>query len=386
MSNNVCLAVEPVYHNFNVNKQEDAEEALGVVLDNHCDNTENFKLTAHSDVFLHTNGKIQGTYQLTIPALAQLCSRLAPGLSQAVLDLSGVRPRKGNNWENAPTDAAMCSKMINAIIKCRFDDLLSGCSMIIDHSTNTVEGIVGKSYKLFTNKDMLDRIRTFVSDLDEPASFCEAALAGRRLHLRFKNADPLFEIPCKRNTSEPFFGGYHFVNSETGECSVKAAALIIRQWCDNKAISEFREGGKLFHVSGTSFDQRFSGLLERVQLKAQEATKYRDRVLNMIATNLGLGGTNANNEERMKKIHVQLHRQGLLPGFCTSVISRVLASGSYRADSFPRTANPLKVYQQRTEYDLFNALTHEAKSTSLDNQEKAEQIGYKMLTGKFKIV
>ncbi|MCA9362162.1 hypothetical protein KC906_02200, partial [Candidatus Kaiserbacteria bacterium] len=218
---------------------------------------------------------------------------------------------------------------------------------------------------------------------DNPPVFWEAVLSGRRLMLRYRSQSSIFTIPVGSNgKKEPFYSGFHFANSEVGECSLRAAAIFIRYWGDNKAISPFVDGGKIAHVRGPQFDRRFKALLVKVSSRAEEVLDFKADVVRLISTNLGLGVTKNAHEKQLSKIATRLNKKGLPARFSRNALDRALKFGTYKSQLLDRSQDSMAVYATRTAYDLFNAITFEAKSEDLELCEKAEQLAYELLSGK----
>jgi hypothetical protein len=378
---NIELAVEPVSRKFNVRKDESAEAAFCQALADDFSCTETAHVFRPRDVMLNSRAEVLGRYKFTTSALTQLCSRLAPGASQMVADVAGLRD---GSKEGSQFDVGLGIRTVNDLIRLRYDRV-DGCGLVIDRARNTIEGLIGRKYEFFPNKDLYDRVNQFLGETGIDTSFCEAALSGRRMFLRYCNSDPLFEVTHERRTNEPFFGGFHFDNSEVGDCSVRAATMIVRQWCDNKSIGSFLEGGKISHVRGKQFEVRVQRLFEKVQSKAHEATFLKDNVVALMDQRLGFGGSEESHDFRVDRVVGQLNQRGLTKEFARSAVDRALAFGSYRADAVQQGVRPLDLYATRTAYDLFNAISHEAKTRSIDIREHAEQLSYQMLLKQFEI-
>jgi len=333
-------------------------------------------VTSTRNLLLDQHGRVGTVLKMTTTALKQLCSRLAPGLSQAVCDVAG---EDQDEESVVPVDPEMAIKWVNDAIRLRFEDRMEGCRLIISARRKQLDGIVGPKYKFLSNLELFDRAQEFVRDqVEVPAAFNNALVMGRRIMLRYRHADPLFEVPTNRKTMEPFFGGFHFSNSEVGDCSVRAAITIIRQWCDNTALGTFEEGGRLVHA-GNNFFSRFENLLDRVQRKAAETGRLKENVLKLMDTKLGFGDPDTHND-RVGQVVNQLHMRGLTKHFAKRTVNRALYEGSYEADRIHRVSDNESL-AKRTAYDLFNALTNEAKSAPLDLAERSEQLGYEMLVG-----
>ena len=374
------IAVEPVSRRVNVKRDASAEESFQKALADDFAATETVYVGRPRDVMLNSRAEVLGRYKLTTSALSQLCSRLAPGASQLVSDVSGLRI----SGDGKQLDVSLGIRIVNDLIRLRFEQV-DGFGLIIDRERATVEGLVGRKYQFFPNKELYDRVNQFLDESDISTSFCEAVLAGRRMLLRYCNNDPLFEIPHEKRTNEPFFGGYHFDNSESGHCSVRASTMVVRQWCDNKAIGSFLEGGKMSHVRGKKFELRLQALFDKVSRKVEEITNLKDNVLFLMDQNLGLGGSEQSHEFRVESLVKQLNRKGLTKEFSGVVINRLLTFGSYRSDAIQQGRRPYDLYETRNSYDLFNALTHEAKSRPIDIREQVEQLAYQMLLRQFEI-
>ena len=359
-----------------------AEKALLKVLTQHEKRTANIPVTREKDVLLSSEGLVQGRYRLSTVALKTLCSKLVPGLGQAMSSVAGLNQNESEFEQPRPVDLACAIRWLNDSIRLRFDDI-SGFNMVVDHDSKKVEGFVGRSYQFFPNKELYEETREFLAQEESPPDFWEATLSGRRLMLRYRSKSRIFTVPVSgTDKSEPFYGGFHFANSEVGECSLRAAAVCIRKWSDNKAISPFFEGGKIAHVRGPQFDRRFKALLVKVSHRAAEVAGFKPDVIRLIGTNLGLGVTKHAHEKQFGKITARLNKKGLPARFSKSALQNALLFGSYKFQKVTGSQQIMKVYATRTLYDLFNAIMHEAKSQDPELREKAEQLAYDVLSGK----
>ena len=375
------LAVAPTCHVFNSDEDPNASERLHDLLKKHYEQTENLSVSDPSSVMIHRNGLVNGKYQLTTPALSHLCSSLATGLSLFIRSLAGL-----SSCDKQVQDVETAIAILNKTIALRFDRL-NGSSLVLDRETGRIEGVVGRKYEFFPNLALFERTREFISSAKaQPSVFKEAALEGRRMMLRYQSRDQLFEIRRSDRPLEPFFGGFHFANSEVGQCSVRAASVLIRQICSNGAISPFFDGGKIPHIRGSRFNAKLSKLLSRVETKAVEATgPFKERIIGMMDKPLGVAGDLKEQEARRLQIVNQLYKKGITKTMAESVLSRALLDGSYSREANLTTMSVENEYPTRTVYDLFNALTSEAKLCGIADREYAEMIAYQMLTGKFEL-
>jgi hypothetical protein len=231
-----------------------------------------------------------------------------------------------------------------------------------------------------SNWELLQRSKDYVlaSARSSRPEFAEAILYGRRMIVRFKDRNPAFELDSP-DGPDLFYGGFHFANSEVGGYAIRAATLVLRQMCDNKAVSPFQEGGKLAHLKGKKFDRRFAELLEGVSMKAARLKKFREQMLKMRMMRLGLGGTKEQHDAAVKSISKQLRSKGLTSKFAETVIEHVITNGSYPSQRIRASQSPLSVAATRSLYDLFNAVTGKAKQLEFSGQEAAEQVAYRLI-------
>ena len=380
-SSKIQLTVAPETRRFSCRKDESAETKFRQMLEEHRRYTEKIKVTKPEDILLDHNGLVQSRFKLTTTALTQLCSSMVPHLSAVIQDISGLRPRSASTAKAKTHDVDLAIRLLNDMIKLRFS-ALKGFALIVDHQRLQVEGVVGRKYEFLSNGRFYRRVGEFISrQFKGDHEFSEAVISGRRVFVRFQGP-LLFSVPSPR-APEPFLSGLHFANSEVGECSVRACAAVIRKWCDNKAISPFLDGGALPHYSGPKFDERFRDLLDRVRIRAKESESFADEICRMKGLTLGLGGDKKSHDKRFTVLQNRLRRSEVSAAFAEKALRRAMYHGSYPEDAVVRGEDLMATFSGRTAYDLFNAVTHEAKSRALGERESAEQLAYLMLLRKF---
>lgn len=376
------LSTPPKRYYFNADTDPGAEEAFRLKLRELNANTRNIVLDKPNDISLDSFARLQGRYVLSSSALSSLCSKLLPGLAQAVNNLAGLGLNPSDVAVSPLHSTALALKWINDIIKIRFSKI-KGYSIVVDTALNRVEGIVGRKYAFLPNIELYDRANAFIATGRRRVAFSSATLVGRRLMLDYRDQSPLFQVPKARDNdgTESFYGGFHFANSETGDCSIRASAALIRQIGGTKSISEFSDGSKIAHVKGRAFNTRFADLLNRVTVKAEEAAKYCDGIKRLMQQSLGLGNSLVAHNARLKQLERRLAKAGLKSDFCSAVLKHVLVHGSYKTDKILPEQEPLTSYASRNAFDLYNALSYRARRHSPEEQELAEQAAFKLLTG-----
>ena len=372
------LAHNPVEKHFSASNDKANKQHLSAILNDQVMMTEIENIKSVADVTIGYDRKVRKSFSLTTVALSQLCGALVPGLSQTVFSLAGLRGGACHDKETVE----VAINIFNDVVKHRFARIKDS-RLVLNRKNNRIEGVIGPRYKFFSNKQLLERVENYVTTHKlAPATFSEAVLFGRRLILRYKSDDPIFELPYNRANSEPFFGGYQFENTEVGDCSVRGATVLIRQFCDNKAVSPTMDKNRVSHINNDKFNRKFELMLTRLDIKVEEATKFKQNVLAMLQTGLNIGGTPQRHTEGCEYIINRLTRRGLNRQSAAKVVNTAVLKGSYRSDSVARQGRPLlEVAASRNVYDLFNAITFEAKRCDIAQRLEMEQLGYSMLSG-----
>jgi len=343
-----------------------------------------------SHVLLNPEGLVQKRYRFTTTGLSQLCSALAPGLAQCVGDICGL---KKDGAGDDVHDVSKAIAILNTVISLRFQSRLRGHGLIIDRHSSRIEGLVGPRYEFFSNKALFERCQEFVQKLGQSVQFHSAVVAGRRLLLRYVDPRRIFSVQTPAGQREPFYRGWHFSNSEIGDCSVHAGLLIVRKWTGDSALLEC---GKIVHVRGGRFGPKCNRLLEDLQKKSRkelEEHDYEAHVESLMSQNLGLDTDAEIRTKQLDKLVVRLRR--VLPRRTTrQVLHRTMLRGSYLADRLNvdeitqdvTAASVARVIAGRTVFDFYNSLVHVACSLQPEQQEAAEKLAYKILTERFKLV
>lgn len=379
-SQDTVLAVPSQTFKFEKNQLNE----LNSLLEEQRKNTRTVELTKPVYAMIGNDGLVKGRYRFTKTALGQLCYRLAPGLSAFLVSITS-KDGKEEGFDIA-------ASTINRTIAYRFKERLAGDRFVIDEKNGLIEGIVGRRYVYLSNHELLNRSIKFISNNNNDVEFSGAVLSGRRFMMQYTTKKPAFCIDGSTAgyaNSEPFFGGYHFSNSEVGECAIRAATVIVRQICLNGAIGSIVEGGKLVHVKQEKFEQKFHALMDGVKKKSRQYTDLKDGILRLMGSNLGLGIDKDEHKHRVSFIKQRLRRGGLSINQAKRGLSRTLLGGSY--DLRPLSEASIKTLsaadqKSRTEFDLFNAITYESKFLPVDQREKSENLAHKMVLGQVKFI
>ncbi len=389
----VVIAVPPKCYRFS--EQEEGKSAVDLErILRAQDATEPVEINKLKDVMLDSSGRVQRRFRFTTIGLSQLCSALAPGLAQLVSNVSGLRRKATEADEWKVYDPALAIHQINDLIRLRFKERLEGHGLIMDRRNLSVEGVVGPRYKFLSNLELFEQTREFVREQESLPRFFEATLEGRRVVLRYRDTKRLFSLPAAKGRREPFYRGWHFSNSEIGDCSIRTGMLIIRQW---RRTSSLLDIGRLVHLKGGEFGPKIGELFQKLRVQAAAEVQENDfetLAADMQAESLQLGGGPVAHVRRAQSLVGRLSR-GRLPKISAKrAINHALANGSYRGDRVEGSRVPtydapdedlLGVFRQRNVYDLYNALTTIARESPPEQQEVAEELAYRILMQRFRL-
>jgi hypothetical protein len=350
------------------------------------------EVTSLSELQLNKQGEVNPhsrgvSYRYTTPALLKVCQMAASSLFQVVDDVAG-QTRKPNELSSAYSRPAAI-EIFNAVMKLRFEPRFqSKAKLLWNRLTHQIEGAAGVRYSHLENNQLLELAESAASAATTRLVFHEAAIDGRRLLLRFVQAKPLFTIRTP-DGPEPYYGGIHFVNSElAGECSVRAAVLMVRGGRNTSAlgsyVSEGGSGGRVVHT-GHDFNVRVQELMQTVVATFETLGVHHKDLQRLTRQPLGLVSVEAK-DKRNKALQTILTRAGLKPG----IAKRVLQAVQYFGSSPVGRKKPIGYVSKsqlagRTAYDLYNALAGVAVLLPVAARESAEQAAYSIMTGKVRV-
>lgn len=331
-----------------------------------------------SQILLGADGRTAGGFRYSVNALRQLCRLLGRGFSQTLFDLGAVVASQAKPDEG-PYDPSLMINLLNDVIRLRFEQRLKSYALIADVQEKRIDGLVGTRYAYLSNSAFFDRVQAVLKPTG--VQFHEAVLTNRRMTIRYRSSKPIFAL-TDQDPTETFFGGFHFGNSEVGDSSVKIAVLLIRQRGDAKAVSEFSGRGRLMHIRGPQFNERLGEQLAAVMRRAGEPLTLQPKLRAMRTRSLNLVGGEEELKKKTAALNKRLQQWGLHRSMALRVVNRVKAFGSALASDAEGAKQTRARQPDRTEWDLFNAMTFVAKRLLPDAQERLEQLAYQMVLGK----
>jgi hypothetical protein len=321
------------------------------------------------EVLLSSQGLLQGRYRFTTIGLRSFCQALSPGLSSLAADVSGLRRRAG--YESSAYSLQAASRLINDVVRLRFDQNLRGCYLVVDPRSNTVEGLVGPRYEFFSNLRLLDLASEFLRGLNRPMRFAGASLSGRRMLLRYYETASAMRL----TDTERFCRGWGFSNSETGEAALRICGLACRAGGGASAW----EVGRCVHIQVSQ--RKLSRLQQRLVEAAagQFEPTVRTATLSLRRTSLQLGSSHSRTQ-RVKTIVGKLSRT-VGNRTAQQVVRRLLGPVGESVVETPETTNRMTLLSG---YDLYNAVTSVAATLSPGEQERAEGLAHRIFTGQLR--
>ncbi len=380
------LGVQPVVSNYG----PDEEELLRRRLDELRDGMEVREVRQLEELLLRPDGTLRcpgrNGYRFTLSALKQVCALLAPGLFSVIDSLSGQ--------VMVPTDLptayslADATQLYNFVLRRRYESRLQQrASVVWNTKDRLIEGVFGARYTFLENRELYDMAREAVAASGRPMRFWEATRSGRRMSLRFASRDPLFTLPAggpSRPEPEPYLDGFYFANSEAGrECSVRAAALLIRARCDTHTMTNCTEAGARLVHSGHNLQQRLKQLLRRVLEKGSRLRLAEAELVRLAQTPLGLSSDKLT-DAQAERIIASLRARNVSKPHAQRVLQSALSSGGGTTRT-PRPFVSRRELESRTALDIYHAMTQLARQLSVAGRENLEQLSYELLRGKLSL-
>ncbi len=326
-----------------------------------------------TDLYLQEDtGRTANGYVYTDNSFAQMCSFVSPGLGILVNDISGQYRKAGEEKQFFSGELAI--RMLNELIKLRYERKLGGLQIVRNTQDKTIDGIVGAKYRYLANSELLSSLTQM---LNKAHKFHEAFLYGRQLVVRYIDTTKSYTL-----SNEEFTSGFHFGNSEIGEKSLRAAAVLVRKLTGNCILYPFKgdEGARIIHT-GKDFEKRFYTLIDTIvnaTLSPDDLQKYDAQIC---GKSLKLGKDD--HQRRAKQLAQILSRKTLTNEFTTKVVTSAIVQGrdikSTMIDALP--SEQTQIMASRTVFDLIVALIREATLLNIAHREFAENLAYKLLLG-----
>jgi hypothetical protein len=390
-NNDENFVAKPIYRRFGGVEQSEFERWLDERL---CA----APLIIHEprDIMLDEHGRVQRAYRFTEDALARLCLRLAPGLSAYVRNVSGLTVEATCGPEVSIRAAV---RAINETIRLRFQSALAGLGIVINTQDQVVEGIVGRNYRLLSNREAYDWLKAQAQATGIPYRFHNAVIYGRSMSVRLRSESHLFALPTPSSRREPFYGGWYLRNSETADSYLTAAAGLVRGWSGGMSLIQIPRSGRIRHCRGQRFDAAMRELEAALPTQYGCVADLEPRIVELTHTPLGLGAADHAGTVRRMTSRLQTSvPMRISAAIASEVMTNALLYGSYKSQRLGASVeenivnlrsnlatDTLDLLSARTAYDVYNALLNSSLTQCLKTEEILCQAAHALLLGSFSL-
>jgi len=322
-----------------------------------------------ADVELDACGRlVSNGFLLTPLAFSQLCQCVARGLGTLVSDIGGIY-RSRRAYDSA-ISIPLAVRILNDCVRLRLHaiDGLSGRSMIQNHRTRTVDGIVGPNYQLLPNCQFIDALGDMLATYDIPMDFHEATLDGRRLSMLYLSGDTI--NPGDRYAANC---GMYFSNSEVGETSVRGAVVI--QYA--RTLRLMNKTHSISHT-GTDFAKRLNKMLKTIAADWSPTVRVAERLQSKFHIPVSFVSEDGKlNTLERDRLEVQLTKH-VDTKLAQQLVRRIVYKGS-RDGELPRRVVSEEIASRRL-YDIVHVVSTAAKGNQQLLREKLERAAFELLT------
>lgn len=340
-------------------------------------NTVLMELTRPEQICLSPNGTtIIGQLRLTSVAMRQLCSFLAVGLGRLIADLIGDTRRRIEVGDMYSMDDAI--HIFNLVIGRRFP-LVAGMQLVFDSRNGTIEGIVGGRYHRLANLDLFEQVDEAMQNVRSGLIFDEAILYGRTIMLRYASTNPICGL-IRGDGVDHFLAGYYYVNSESGDGSLRMFPLLVREINHTASACKTGSGGSINH-QGRDFRRRLGKLISSVASWSPDYSGLEEHLNRLQRTSLGFTSGSVSQEDRIMAIASRIQAKDLTLSIGKTCIQAALYSGADGPTSQP--SGSYGNWNHRSLYDLYCSVTSVAVSEPIFLREQIEHLAWSMLTGRF---
>lgn len=329
-----------------------------------------------SELLLDPDGyTLARRYQMTWPAVRNICRMLCPGLGVAIADLSGYIPRKKNPPDTFYSPEAAV-EIYNSVVSRRFEFIAQGTRMLIASSRGHVDAIVGKTYQRLPNIELLSRVRS-----DVPGTFVSASLASRRFHMWRQTYSPITVFDDTR--LNPVRLGLFARNYESGDGSIflcpavgfgDPVVWIVRPPCSTTRVRH----------AGAAFPAKFQEAINSLRPKELWRSILAGWVDSLDQDNLGFAIREdyAADSRHFNKLVSEVRSAGLPVTFARRVVRRAVYSGGTTQLEYGRLIGATRhAWPMRTRLDLMISLIAEAAESDHPwVRERAERYAYTLLS------
>lgn len=300
-------------------------------------------------------------------ALRQLCHKVSNGLWRLIADIGGIQAT--TRGYDQVISVPIATAILNQCSRLRFraSSGIAGQTMLLNHETKSVDGIVGPKYRYLPNNHMLECIADVLQGSDTKMEFNFGVLAGRRLSVGFLAKEPI----ANDESGFPVFGGCYFNNSEAGECSFRGTTMLRMYKGNGRCINELKHAahhGKTFNTRLCALIEGVTGDWDNLKTVAKSAAAVLQKPLKLLTDD----GTI--NKARRRQIVNKLARH-IDDGLATSIVREAILHGMH-----DKRASRIAV--ERNVCDIFYRILSASEGQHPEVSETLERTAFDIIAKK----
>lgn len=323
------------------------------------------------DLRMGADGSLPDGSRFTQQGLEQVCSDLAPGLFRLVLDLSGAARGDGD-----PADEyslAEAAAVFNLALRRRFGARIRDRRALVrDPKAGTIDGVVPPGGVVVANADFFRAVRGEVARAGRRVVLVEAAVAGRRLALRYADRGGLLRAP----DGEVWRAGFFAASVEAvGEAAARAAPAIYAAAGGLWAVGPPTGGGPPSRLA-VGFRAAVEDAARAAACASVPASAVAEGFAALDAAVAVPRGRDADARAAMRRAVAALSRRGVPRRAAAEAV--LAARGAATADA--PTGDPAAGAGETTWLRLYIALAMLAKSRHAALRERMERAAFDLLS------
>lgn len=320
-----------------------------------------------------------GQYRYTAHGFKQIASRLGPGVSRLIPDLSGTRLR---DIPEEYLDGQLAIRVFNALIDRRFG-IFTPYRLIRNTSTRTIEGLVGGSHQFLDNVSFYNVVSETLRQAHQRVDFFAARLIGRRLFMWWREREPFNQLRMA-GKSWPCYRGYYCCNGESGGVSARVTAAIFTP--AGVCLAPYKLHGVRVAHRGRDFTLRLGQDFSRVFAADLPLAEWREKIPEALGASLGFPAVKdvKVRKQRLNLLATHLRRLSVDYTIAQEVLGATLHQGRTIGAAEVAPGMPQEqLFASRKALDLLVCLLHVARRLDMSRREQVEQAAFHVLVGKF---
>jgi hypothetical protein len=330
------------------------------------DNTEIAPISDEAQLALKADGRlVDSDYRFNLISFLAVCQVISGGLSRVFGEVSGEMPSKLFDADSCSIPAAV--SIYNTALRVRFDTLRER-SILLDHTSRTVDGFLGLNHKMLDNVAFYALLKDRLAGRRFAGGFQRAELVGRELRIYIVDTATKTN-DLHTNPAHTFASGWYFCNREDSGNAIRAIPCLFTKF-GIAALPEQRDY-RLVHV-GSDLVGKASAMFTKALNYTFDMDLLRKRIPAMCDQKLGFTEARAQRNAVTQKWVTTLIQRGVHKNAALAILKNTMEVG---ADLEPRNLLDVftdKVLMERSVYDLFCAICRYARNQPTAIRERLQ--------------